>query len=77
MIKLITAIMVALDAGSTPGISTDQTSLFKPFLVNVFDAFDVYLSVLLLKVALRHPNSTNIVNPYEAANRLLSGVGGL
>jgi hypothetical protein len=77
MIKLITAIMVTLDAGSTPDISTDQTSLFKPFFVNVFDAFDVYLSVLLFEVALGHPNSADIVNPYEAANRLLSGVGGL
>ena len=54
---------------STFTFLTGKAFVFKSFLINIFDSFDAYHSILFLEIALRDPNSTNIMNPNVMAGR--------
>lgn len=63
MIELTTTGFFTFHAGPSPMLPTDGACQFKPFLVNSFDPLDIYLPILLLKVALRNPDRTHVVAP--------------
>ena len=75
MIILVTSFIITLNTSTTLHIVTNQTSLLKSFLINVFYTFDVNLTIFLLKITLWNPDSTNIVNPNIIADRLVCWIG--
>lgn len=60
-------IFSALNAGTRPGGLAYLAHDLKPLLVDVLDSLDVDVAVALLKVHLRHPYGTSVMNPYKMA----------
>jgi hypothetical protein len=49
--------------------TTNETFVAEATSLYVFDAFDTDSSVFLLKIALRYPDSANIMHPYVVTHR--------
>lgn len=69
MVVLIALNIFTFYSCSTFIFLTGKAFIFKPLLINIFDSFNTYHSILFLEVTLRHPNSTNIMNPNVMASR--------
>ena len=63
--------ILTFHTGSSFRFFAYKTLMFVSFFFNIFDSFYVDSSIFLLKIALRNPNRTDIMNPNVIATGLI------
>ncbi len=74
MVIFITFSILAFNCCSTFIFFADKALVFKPFFINILNTFYTDNPILFLKIEFRHPNSTNIMNPYIMTGRNFSRI---
>lgn len=69
MIIFIAFRVFTFDCSTTFVLLAGETLTFESTIVYIFNSFDANNSILLLKIALWHPNRANIMHPNIVANR--------
>lgn len=63
MIVFIALLVLAFNCSTASILLAGKAFASEPSMVDIFDPFDADHAVLLLEVALRNPNSADVVNP--------------